>query len=111
VQLAPDRKTLRWLESFVPDSESFDWDDGNIDKNQKHGVKDREIEGVFSEFEYIFAGKIVEPAHDEWRGLILAVGEGGRYLALIFTQRGEKLRPISCRSMRKEEKKIYEKAI
>lgn len=111
MQLAPDREAVQWLENFVPDSENFDWDEGNIDKNQKHDIEDREIEEIFNEFEYIFAGRIVEPAHNEWRGLILARGEGGRYLALIFARRGEKLRPISCRPMRKEEKRIYEEAI
>ncbi|MDE2313709.1 MAG: BrnT family toxin [Elusimicrobia bacterium] len=35
----------------------------------------------------------------------------GNLLTLIFTRRGEKLRPISCRRMRKEEKALYEKSV
>ena len=111
MKFTPDRWTLEWLEEFIPDSESFDWDEGNIKKNLKHGVSDQEIESIFREYEYVFVGRIIEPEHSEWRGLILAQSEGGRYLALIFTKRGEKLRPISCRSMRQNERRLYEKTI
>ena len=33
-----------------------------------------------------------------------------RLLALIFTRRGEQLRPISCRPMRRNERTLYEEA-
>jgi len=58
----------------------------------------------------LFAGRIVEPGHDEPRYLLLGVTSGGRYAALIFTQRGDQLRPISCRAMRKREKEAYDAA-
>ncbi|PWU07426.1 MAG: hypothetical protein C5B51_10010 [Terriglobia bacterium] len=44
-------------------------------------------------------------------GLILGEGETGRLLALIFTRRGDKLRPISCRPMRIDERRLYETSI
>ena len=53
-------------------------------------------------------GRIVEPAHDEPRWLLLDTLASGREVALIFTRRGDLLRPISCRSMRKKEKESYE---
>ena len=39
------------------------------------------------------------------------MSERGRKLALIFTRRGERLRPVSCRPMRRNERKVYEEAI
>jgi hypothetical protein len=35
---------------------------------------------------------------------------GGRHAALVFTRRADKLRPISCRAMRKGEKEAYDAA-
>jgi uncharacterized DUF497 family protein len=69
-----------------------------------------EVESIFFR-PFLFAGCIVEPAHEEWRGLILGKSEGGRPLALIFTRRGEQVRPISCRPMRKKEQILYEKSL
>jgi len=42
--------------------------------------------------------------------LLLGVTSGGRHAALIFTRRGEKLRPISCHAMRNREKDAYDAA-
>ena len=36
---------------------------------------------------------------------------GGRRLALIFTRRGDRLRPVSARPMRRKEREVYEEAI
>jgi hypothetical protein len=54
--------------------------------------------------------RVVEPAHDEARYLLLGVTSGGRHAALIFTRRGDKLRPITCRAMRKKEREVYDAA-
>lgn len=56
------------------------------------------------------AGRIVEPAHDEPRWLLLGETDAGRPLALIFTRRGKKLRPITCRAMRRTERRQYDEA-
>ena len=58
-----------------------------------------------------FAGRIIEPTHDERRWLLLGQDDRGRTLALIFTRRRDRLRPVSCRPMRRKEKKLYEKAV
>jgi len=107
VKFIVDEPIQVWLRNFVPDSEGFNWDIGNERKNIKHGVIREELESIFFQ-PYLFAGRIVEPVHDEWRGLILGKSANGRRLALIFTRRGNQVRPISCRSMRKEEQKLYE---
>jgi uncharacterized DUF497 family protein len=44
------------------------------------------------------------------RYLLLGVTSGGRHAALVFTRRGDNLRPISCRAMRKSEKEVYDAA-
>ncbi len=96
-----------WLLNFDPAPDNFDWDAGNEGKNLKHGVTTDEIESLLRG-EYLFQGKILEPAHDEWRGVLLGQTSAGRHMTLIFTRRGEKLRPISCRPMRTNERYSYE---
>ncbi|OFV95012.1 MAG: hypothetical protein A3F68_11905 [Acidobacteria bacterium RIFCSPLOWO2_12_FULL_54_10] len=95
------------MEDFVPDSAAFEWDRGNQAKNLKHGLTLEDIESVFWQ-PYVFAGRIADPAHSEWRGLILGQSAQGRRVALIFTRRGERVRVISCRSMRPAERRLYE---
>ena len=106
-----DSEAALWLRDFVADVDNFEWDDGNKTKNAKHGLRPEEIESIFYQEKFIFAGRIVEPKHDEWRGLILGQSDTGRPFALIFTRRGDKLRPISCRPMRPIERRLYETGI
>ena len=110
MKLAPDAQADAWLRDLEYGPEDFDWDKGNSTKNAKHGVEDDEIESIFSG-EFAFAGRIVEPDRGEWRGLALGRSERGRHLALVFTRRADKLRPISCRPMRQEERRLYEEKV
>ena len=88
----------------------MEWDAGNSTKSRtKHGFRTADVESIL-DAAVVFAGRIVEPAHDEARYLLLGVTSGGRPAALIFTRRGDKLRPISCRVMRKREKEVYDAA-
>src|SRR5579863_2182224 len=103
MRFVSDEMTASWLRDFIPDSENFDWDKGNLYKNMKHGISSDEIESVFCQAQYTFVGAIIEPTHDEWRGLVLGQTSHGKRVALIFTKRGEKIRPISCRIMRPNE--------
>jgi len=91
-------------------SEDFEWDNGNRAKNAKHGVAVGDVESLLAA-PVLFAGKIVEPAHNELRWLLLGHTPTGRLLALVFTRRGDRLRPISCRPMRRKEREVYEEAI
>jgi uncharacterized DUF497 family protein len=106
VKLSPDPITVQWLEDFVPGSEGFEWDRGNRTKNLKHGLTSEDIESVFWQ-PYVFAGRIVEPTHSEWRGLILGRASNAQLVAMIFTRRGEKVRVISCRAMAPAERRLY----
>ena len=101
---APD--TAQWLGTRP----QLEWDAGNSTKSQrKHGFSAADVESIL-DAAVLFAGRIVEPAHDEPRYLLLGVTAGGRDAALIFTRRGDLLRPISCRAMRKREKEAYDAA-
>ena len=108
MRISRDDEARLWLAGFAPEPDNFDWDAGNRTKNLKHGVGSEEIASIFYQARFVFAGKITELAHHEWRGLILGRSDSGRSLALIFTRRGDRLRAISCRPMRPNERRLYE---
>ena len=87
----------------------IDWDDGNTEKCQRHGVSLDEIEELLS------SGKLrafPDPAVHELRKRGVGVTAAGRYVFLVWTLRetpaGTKLRPISARYMHDKEVKYYE---
>jgi uncharacterized DUF497 family protein len=109
MRLADDAETARWLESLAA-PEALEWDRGNRTKSEvKHGFSVADVESILAS-PVLLAGCIVEPASSEKRYLLLGVTADGRYAALVFTRRGEKLRPISCRAMRRKEKERYDAA-
>lgn len=88
----------------------MEWDAGNSTKSQtKHRFSTGDVHSIL-DGPVVFAGRIVEPAHQEPRYLLLGMTVGGRGAALVFTRRGDKLRPISCRAMRKNEREAYDAA-
>jgi len=109
MRLEDDPETASWLDRLTGDAEDFDWDEGNQTKHAKHDVAPNDIEAMLRH-PLLFAGRIVEPSHSEPRWLVLGTTDTGRHLALIFTRRGEKLRPISGRPMRRKERSVYEEA-
>ena len=109
MRLEHDPEAASWLDGLAGDSEEFDWDDGTKTKHAKHGVEPAEIKALFRH-PLLFAGRIVEPSHPEPRWLVLGMTDAGRHLALIFTRRGDTLRPISGRPMRRKEGAAYEEA-
>ncbi len=90
---------------------AFDWDAGNRDKCQKHGVSIAAIESLFRNPIAVFP----DPAHSDREERFKAIGrtEDGRSVLIVFTLRvrnGETLiRPISARYMRRKESEYYEK--
>ena len=107
MKLVGDPAAEAWLEALS--AEAFEWDSGNRSKTAKHRVEPSEVESLLRCTVFL-AGRIVEPAHDEPRWLLLGETNKGRRLALIFTRRGSKLRPSSCRQMRRNEGRLYEEA-
>lgn len=88
---------------------SFDWDDGNARKNDKHGVSSAEAEQVFFNEPLLL---VVDTKHSlsETRFHALGKTDEGRALHITFTLRhdGRKIRVISARDMHKKERTIYE---
>lgn len=106
MKLVADAQTAAWLATGPP----IEWDAGNSTKSEvKHGFTTADVESILAGAR-LLAGRIVEPAHEEARYLLLGVTARGRRAALIFARRGDKLRPISCRAMRKKEREAYDAA-
>ena len=86
----------------------FDWDEGNIDKNQaKHNVSKRECEEVFVNPPFL---QHPDREHSlvEKRFYVLGKTSQARHLFLAITIRDDKIRVISARDMSKKERNIYE---
>jgi uncharacterized DUF497 family protein len=98
VKLVADPEMAAWLATMP----TMQWDAGNSTKSEaKHGFHAADVESLLGGA-MLFAGRIVEPQHEEARYLLLGATSDGRRAALIFARRGEKLRPISCRAMEEE---------
>ena len=88
----------------------FDWDAGNLEKCQKHGVSVGEIEGLFARPHTIR----VDVEHSLAEERLKAIGrtDQGRQVFVVFTIRernGERfIRPISARYMHRKEIEHYE---
>ena len=89
----------------------FDWDNGNIEKCQKHGVSIEEIEILFCNPKIAVAP---DPKHSQAEERFIAVGKSkdNRYIFVAFTRRKNQeetlIRPISARFMHDKEVRRYE---
>ncbi len=92
----------------------FEWDEGNRQKCQNHGVSIQEIEHVLTHAETLVAP---DPKNAVAEPRFLAIGRTsqGRYTFVVFTPRRSaavtRLRPISARYMHKREIRKYEQEI
>lgn len=88
----------------------FEWDKGNLGKNNKHGVSDGEAEEIFSDPN---KAKYPDPKHsgDEQRFILTGQTQKKRQLLIIYTIRNRRIRIISARDLnKKKERHLYEKA-
>lgn len=91
----------------------FEWDYGNRDKCQKHGVSVAALESAFNRTLRVFP----DPAHSRSEERFIAIGktDEGRHVFVAFTLRTHGaetyIRPISARYMHRKEIEHYEKAI
>ncbi len=90
----------------------FDWDEGNLRKNEKHGVAKAEVEQAFLNRPLIVASD-VRHSQQEPRFHALGRTDANRCLLITFTEReaGTLIRPISARAASRKERKIYEQAL
>ena len=88
----------------------FDWDAGNLGKNSKHGVDNREAEEVFFNQPLLVTPDDIHSG-DEIRWRALGRTDADRKLTVIFTLRnsGTLLRVISTRDMHRKEEALYDK--
>ena len=90
-------------------SHSFDWDDANAKKCEKHGVSIAEVEFLFVHTPAVYP----DLRHSEEESRYFAVGRSseGRSVLVVFTyrQRDGKfiIRPISARYMHRKEIKKF----
>ena len=92
----------------------FDWDNGNLRKNQKkHGVSTFESEQIFFN-EPLLVLDDSKHCQAETRYHALGKTDTGRLLHITFTLRSENtlmlIRVISARDMHKKERTVYEQA-
>lgn len=85
----------------------FEWDKGNIDKNLKHKVKDKEAEEPFFDQDHkTFKDELHSKGEERLR--IIGKTKKGRLLFIVFTMRGKKIRIISARDISQKEVYLYE---
>ncbi|MDP2135872.1 MAG: BrnT family toxin [Sulfuritalea sp.] len=89
----------------------FDWDDGNVRKNDKHGVTMAEAEQVFFNAPLLLLAD-EKHSRQESRHHALGKTDEGRMLHIAFTLRKAEslIRVISARDMHRKERAIYEQA-
>jgi uncharacterized protein len=93
------------------DLSGFDWDQGNRQKCERHGVLVAEIEEMFQRAVFVAP----DPLHSTGEERFKAIGESaeGRKVLVVFTWRIREdkrfLRPISARYMHDKEIAAYEK--
>ena len=103
-----DKKyTKVYTVSMINKISGFQWDKGNKAKCQKHGVSLEIVERIFS------TGVIILPdvGHSLNEKRYRAIGKDfeRRPVFVVFTIRGDELRPISARYMHEKEVSRYEK--
>lgn len=85
---------------------TFDWDQGNCEKCQEHGLTPDEIEYALTHSPRIAP----DPAHSQTGQRFIAVSRTAahRPVFVAFCWRGPKIRPISARYMHAKEAARYD---
>lgn len=85
---------------ILPEPVVFEWDKGNIGKNLKHNVADKDSEEVFDNPKRFFFEDKRHSSTEQRYGLY-GITDKGRKLSLVFTTRKDKIRIITARDMSK----------
>ena len=86
----------------------FEWDPEKARANEsKHRVSFMEACEVFDDDH---SSTVPDPDHsaDEDRYLIFGMSKAGKHLVVSYTERDDRIRPISARTMTPRERKAYE---
>lgn len=82
----------------------FDWDLHDVGHIARHGVEAAEVEEAVAQRNIVIQSCASE-GEDRWK--LFGKSAEGRYLTLVFTIRGELLRPITAHTMNQNERRIY----
>ncbi|MFZ5821309.1 MAG: BrnT family toxin [Chloroflexota bacterium] len=88
---------------------TYEWDENKARKNIcKHGIGFDEASSVFDDSNALMA---YDPLHSRIEERYIYIGRSvkGNILVVVYTQRGETTRIISCRKATSVERKAYEK--
>ena len=89
---------------------NFEWDETKSSSNRaKHGIDFDETVTVFTD---TLAITIADPSHSKAEARFIDIGLSvrGRLLVVVYTERGDNIRIISCRKATSAERKEYERA-
>jgi len=98
------------LDEYFAGLDGFDWDAGNSDKNwRRPAVRRGEAEqSLLNRPVLVWAD--IEHSGEEPRFIALGHTDANRWLLVVFTIRGTRIRVVSARPMSKSERKIYDQA-
>ena len=93
--------------------DGFDWDWGNREKCQKHGVSIRQIEELFRGFVLVGPDARHSAAEERFRAIGRTADRRGIFVAFTWRLRGKQrlIRPVSARYMHQKEVAAYEEKI
>lgn len=104
-------KFVEWLVVWLKETArfEFEWDEGNRTKSAaKHAVKTVETEEVFRLGRAVPLGLQISPSVSEGRLGVVGATASGRIVHVVFVLRGKKVRPISTRPAKRNERQYYE---
>jgi uncharacterized DUF497 family protein len=86
----------------------FEWDEDKAKANQrKHRISFAEPATVFHD---LLVASMLDPIHSDVEQRFIAMGRSsqGRLLVVVYAERGDNIRIISCRRATSTERKAYE---
>jgi uncharacterized DUF497 family protein len=106
-----------YTNAYIPQRElrmefsGFDWDRGNLEKCQKHGITAEVIESVFDRPVAILPDETHSRTEQRLRAIGKTAEKRGIFVVFTLRRRGDNIliRPISARYMHDKEVKSYEK--
>ncbi|MGH9654518.1 MAG: BrnT family toxin [Bryobacteraceae bacterium] len=82
----------------------FDWDEHNLGKIRAHGIKQSEVEQALSNDPILIYGQVVQ---QETRYVYYGESDLGRLLAVVVTERKEKIRVVTAYDLDAGQKRDY----
>jgi hypothetical protein len=83
----------------------FDWDVANREHIARHHVTPDEVEQVIMNRDSLIVK--IESRKGETRTVCLGLTKKGRYLAAVYTKRGEMTRVVTAFPMNRSQRKLY----